>query len=154
MVELSQQPLPYSLLPVCPSRENKVEMKTEAASKRDRSYKLSSVKVGKVSGGCPTLCLHKPVIRKGFAGSQYKVFLGESQSCQSMSQSLRAGTSIPASSLPQILRLRKQRPGSTAGGGGSGPAALGEVWTPPNEDTGLQPHHTFTKGGAMHMALP
>lgn len=47
-----------------------------------------------------------------------------------MSQSLRAGTSIPASSLPQVLRLRKQMPGSTAGGGGSGPAALGEVWTP------------------------
>lgn len=47
-----------------------------------------------------------------------------------MSQSLRAGTSIPASSLPQVLRLRKQRPGSTAGRGGSGSAALGEVWTP------------------------
>lgn len=77
LVERSQQPLPYPLLPVCPSRENKVEVKTEAGSKGNRSYKISFMKVEKVSDSCLTLCLRKLLGRDFLrCGSQHKVFLG------------------------------------------------------------------------------
>lgn len=66
LVELSQQPVPHSLLLLCPSREGKVEVKRTAASKGNKSYKISSVKVEKVSDGYRTLCFHNS-IRKGFA---------------------------------------------------------------------------------------